>query len=152
MLYFCRHEPKKCYEMDDNSIKGHISALREENDISQTEMADRLGIDRNTYRNIEKGATRILNGRVADIARELGVSTEKLVLGYEPLGPSAEELLEDRTAVFQKREKDLVDAYEQRLAQLRREIDGLRELNQTLKDQIADKNDIIGFLRARQKG
>jgi transcriptional regulator with XRE-family HTH domain len=136
--------------MDDNSIKGNISALREESDISQTEMAIRLGIDRNTYRKIERGETRILNGRVADIARELGVSTEKLVLGYDPAGPGPDSRLEDCREAFRQREQALVENYEHKIEELRREIRGLRELSDTLKEQIKDKNAIISFLRGQK--
>lgn len=136
--------------MDDNSIKGNISALREESDISQTEMAIRLGIDRNTYRKIEKGETRLLNGRVADIARELGVSTEKLVLGYDPAGPGIDSRVEDYKEAFRQREQALVENYEHKLEELRREIKGLRELSDTLKEQVKDKNAIISFLRGQK--
>ena len=136
--------------MDDNSIKGNISALREESDISQTEMAIRLGIDRNTYRKIERGETRILNGRVADIARELGVSTEKLVLGYDADGPGTDSRLEDCREAFRQREQALVENYEHKIEELRREIRGLRELSDTLKEQIKDKNAIISFLRGQK--
>ena len=47
--------------MDNNSIKQNILKIRMEHNMSQTKMADALGIARNTYRKLEKGFMEAIN-------------------------------------------------------------------------------------------
>ena len=48
--------------MDNESIKKNIMKLRLEHNLSQGDMADALGVARNTYRSVEKGNTRMVSG------------------------------------------------------------------------------------------
>ena len=79
--------------MDNASIKENIIRIRTERGISQDEMARALGISRNSYRSIEKGMTCLINKRLGEIAKILGVPVEELALGYQPI--ESEERLED---------------------------------------------------------
>ncbi|MBR1872889.1 MAG: helix-turn-helix transcriptional regulator [Bacteroidales bacterium] len=133
--------------MDDSSIKSNISSERESKGITQAELADMLGIDRNTYRSLEKGGTRILNSHLDRLAEVLGVTKEKLVLGYEPLGPEENKKLGDYHDLWQKRYEGLHETYTEEIARLKNEISHLREMNELLKTQIADKQDLINFLK-----
>ena len=81
------------------------------------------------------------------VARELGVSTEKLVLGYDPVNPEDASALEDIRGAYQTRYDQTVDRYEDALARQREEIAGLKNLVGMLQDQIKDKNEIIALLR-----
>ena len=67
--------------MDNNSIKQNILRIRLEHNLSQTEMADALGIARNTYRKLEKGRTRVISDYVRLIADWAGITPEEVVLG-----------------------------------------------------------------------
>ena len=133
--------------MDDKTIRKHIGALREEGDITQEEMAARLGISLSTYRRIEKGGVSIINEHMDDLARELGVSTEKLVLGYDPIDPDDETALEDIRGAYQTRYQTMVDRYEEALGRQREELEGLKNLVGMLQEQVKDKNEIIALLR-----
>ena len=76
--------------MDNSSIKENIVRRRTAEGISQDEMAKRLDISRNAYRSIEKGESRVISDRLKDIADNLGISLEELVLGYNPRNGSGE--------------------------------------------------------------
>ena len=78
--------------MDNASIKSNIEKFRKASGISQSEMAERLGLSRTAYRNIEKGKTRLLSDILKRIAEELGKTTEELMLGYEPSSEGSRKL------------------------------------------------------------
>lgn len=76
--------------MDNSSIKENIVRRRTAEGISQDEMAKRLDISRNAYRSIEKGESKVISDRLKDIADNLDISLEELVLGYNPRNGSGE--------------------------------------------------------------
>jgi len=58
-----------------------IRKAREHVDISQAELARRIGISKNAMNAIEAGDTDPRASRIVAIAQELGVSTDALLLG-----------------------------------------------------------------------
>lgn len=70
--------------MDNARIKENIIRKRTEKGISQDEMAQRLEMSRNSYRNIEKGSTYVVSRHLKEIADILNITEEELVLGYKP--------------------------------------------------------------------
>ena len=70
--------------MDNDSVKDNIRNFRKIYKLTQSEMADKLGISRTAYRNIESGETRLISENVSRIADILHIRTEDLVLGYSP--------------------------------------------------------------------
>ena len=126
--------------MDNDSIKQNLLKIRLERNLSQGEMADVLGIARNTYRNIEKGSTKLISDNVMKIAGWAGITPEELVLGYAPEKKSVNRL-KDAREQFNNRIKDLTDDYEARLERLRYE-------NSLLRDLLKEKDDNIRTLKA----
>ena len=126
--------------MDNDSIKQNLLKIRLERNLSQGEMADVLGIARNTYRNIEKGSTKLISDNVMKIAGWAGITPEELVLGYAPEKKSVNRL-KDAREQFNNRIKDLTDDYEARLDRLRYE-------NSLLRDLLKEKDDNIRTLKA----
>jgi len=137
--------------MDEKTIKVNIQEERKKSGISQTAMANKLGMDRNTYHNIEKGSTRILNCHIRDIAAELGMTTERLLLGYDPLDPGKSPVLDDYRESYQSKYDDMVSTYEKKLQHQAKEIADLRDLVESLKGQVRDKETIISFLRSQSR-
>ncbi|MBP5185109.1 MAG: hypothetical protein J6113_08380 [Lachnospiraceae bacterium] len=103
-------------------------------------MADVLGIARNTYRNIEKGGTKLISDTVFKVAGWAGIAPEEVVLGYSPTDRNVGRL-KDAREQFNNKIKDLTDEYEGRLERLRYE-------NSLLKDLIKEKDDNIRTLRS----
>ena len=126
--------------MDNNSIKKNLLRLRQEHNLSQEEMADALGIARNTYRNIEKGGTKMISDTVMKVAEWAGISPEEVVLGYAPSEKSSARLKDVREQ-FNNRVKAVTDDYEMKL-------DRLRSENSLLKDLIKEKDDNIRTLKS----
>ena len=134
--------------IDDNSIKKHISKHREKCGISQKEMADKLGMDRTTYRSIEKGKTKLINSHIHDIAESLGASTEEIVLGYSP-EPETHKVLEEYKASSEEKFRKIIEEYESRLSSKDKEIEAHKAMIKVLSGRIEDKDEMISMLKKR---
>ena len=137
--------------MDDTTIKANISRLRKKAAISQEEMADRIGLKRNAYRNIECGSTQILNAHLPQIAQILGTTTESLVFGYEPFGPDELQDLTEVRLTYNERVVTLRKEYESQLEELRKRIAALEEKLAGKEELLAAKDDIIAYQRSALK-
>lgn len=126
--------------MDNESIKKNILKIRLEHNLSQGKMADALGVARNTYRNIEKGTTRLLSDTVFKLADWAGITPEEVALGYVP-SETGSARLKDARERYNNRVKTLTDEYEARL-------DALRKENSLLKDLVKEKDDSIRTLKS----
>ena len=126
--------------MDNESIKRNLLKIRLEHNLSQEAMADVLGIARNTYRNIEKGKTKLLSDTVMKVAEWAGITPEEVTLGYSP-SESRDVRLKDARDNYNNRVKTLVDEYEARL-------DTLTEENRLLKELVKEKDDNIRNLKS----
>lgn len=65
-------------------IKKNIRKQRRSLGITQAEMAQKLGISRQSYNSIEIGKTRLVDRKLVKIANQLCVSVDNLLLGYDP--------------------------------------------------------------------
>lgn len=138
--------------MDEKIIKNNIRQRRRTLSISQTEMAERLGIERNTYRNIERGRTRIINCRLEEIARELKITPEELLMTYPQYDPAREARLQDEAqARYDGQVEILTQAYERKLAEAGEKIGSLEKRISELEATLRDKCEIIGFLREQNR-
>lgn len=126
--------------MDNESIKKNIMMLRLERDLSQIKMAEALGISRNSYRNVEKGKTRMISDTVLKVAEWAGLTPEEVVLGYKP-SEAGSAMLKDAREQFNNRVKNLTDEYEEKLAVLRNE-------NGMLKERIKDLEGYVQTLKS----
>lgn len=137
--------------IDEKTIKKNIYLRRRALSISQTEMAERLGLDRNTYRNIESGKTRIINGHLDKIADLLETSAEELVLGYRVGDPDSDPKLQDTRAWYDSKIGVLVKSFEQRQTEDQKKIRLLEKRIAELEDSLRDKTDLIAFLKEKNR-
>lgn len=127
--------------MDNESIKKNIERKRSEKGLSQQEMADQLGIKRNTYRQIEKGSSSLISGHLQTIAKILDTTAEELVLGYKP---------SDGTKIIEDNEeytKTLIHGYDKQIAELKVSISNLSREVADLRVMVEDKDLIIKYLK-----
>lgn len=134
--------------MDNDSIKRNLLKLRQEHDLSQEEMADILGIARNTYRNIEKGGTKLISDTVKKVADWAGITPEEVVLGYYPSEKNSARLRDAREQ-FNTRVKAVTDDYEMKLDRLRGENDLLKDLIREKDDNIRTLKSMVALLEKR---
>ncbi|MBR4568465.1 MAG: helix-turn-helix domain-containing protein [Bacteroidales bacterium] len=135
--------------MDNNSIKQNILKIRLEHNMSQTKMADALGIARNTYRKLEKGKTKVISDYIQVIADWAGITPEEVVLG-DPSASGVAILREERER-FNDRIRELTESYELQKASLRVEIDNLNRLVSEKEDNNRNLKSIIALLEKRKE-
>lgn len=140
--------------MDNNSIKNNIIRLRKSRNMSQTEMADTLGISRTAYRNIERGETKLINDNVSKIAEKLEVASEVLLLGWFTEVADSEQNLEEPNGRYQSVADHLISSYSKEVAILTNEVErlskkvaSLEEQTETLKDLVKSKEEIISMMK-----
>ena len=114
--------------------------------MSQSDMAEKIGLSRNAYRNIEKGDTKILSDTVGKIADALETTPEELILGYKPQIEDNRKLQEIQQQ-YSDRQSKIIEGYEYEINNLKKEICSLKDLIQSLQENLKTKNEIIGLLR-----
>ena len=128
----------------EKQLRDNLYRIRRQQNLSQQQMADKLGISRVAYVNIETGKTRIINDKVERFVERNGVSPSELVLGYK-VDDDVHTLQQARDDYGRKRQ-ELVTSYEERIEALNREIDDLKQQVADLRDSIDTKNEIIRLL------
>lgn len=131
--------------MDNARIKENIIRKRTEKGISQDEMAQRLEMSRNSYRNIEKGSTYVVSRHLKEIADILNITEEELVLGYKPAEGAGS--LEEVRSQYNKISDDLRQNYEERIAGLSDQLELQKLMVSDLRELIDSKNEIIRLLK-----
>ena len=131
--------------MDNARIKENIIRKRTEKGISQDEMAQRLEMSRNSYRNIEKGSTYVVSRHLKEIADILNITEEELVLGYKPVEGAGS--LEEVRSHYSKISDDLRQNYEERIAGLSDQLELQKLMVSDLRELIDSKNEIIRLLK-----
>ena len=135
--------------MDNSTVKENITKIRQAAGMSQSDMADRLGLSRTAYRNLEKGETRLISINVERIAEILDTTTEELVLGYKPDGRESSGRLKDICAEFDSEKASMRKEYEKEISRLKEQIASLHEHIELLKDACKTKDEIIALLKKR---
>jgi transcriptional regulator with XRE-family HTH domain len=121
--------------MDEASIKTNIFNHRKSRKLTQNEIAESLKISANAYRGIEKGKTAIINQNVVKLANLLELSTEELVLGYDPVQMTTTSI------------EDVKAEYGNKVCSLEERLEKMEKLVESLEETIASKNEIINMLK-----
>lgn len=128
----------------EKQLRDNLYRIRRQKNLSQKEMADKLGISRVAYVNIEKGKTHLVNEHVERFAELNDVSPAELVLGYKV--DDDMHTLQQAQDDYGRRRQELVTSYEERIEALNKEIDSLKQQVEDLRDSIDTKNEIIRLL------
>lgn len=131
--------------MDNESIKNNIFRRRNEEGLSQHEMAQRIGVVRNTYRSIEKGSMPLISAHVDEIAKVFGISNEELVLGYRPVNGSGQ--LKELRQDFEDKKQELSARYEETISRMSEKIAAQEKEIKDLREMLDSKNEIIALLK-----
>lgn len=135
----------------DKTIKANLAVRRKQENLTQAALAEKVNIDRNTYRNIESGATMMINPHLPAICRELHCTIEELLLGYDPSSPDTNPHLSDIKAAYGNRFDRTLEEARKQNEQLQVEVDSQAERIRVLENIIQDKTDLIGFLKAQNR-
>lgn len=135
--------------MDEKTIKNNLSRSRKEAGISQEVLAERLHMNRNTYRNIETGRTRIINRHMEKIAAELDTTVEELILGYKIGDPDSDPRWEDLRNEQKSRYQALLNSYERKIDEDAQRLSLQDRRIEELKASLRDKTDLIAFQKEK---
>lgn len=134
--------------MDNDSIKKNLESIRLSKHLSQEDMADVLGVARNTYRNIEKGSTRLISETVMKIAEWAEITPEEVVLGYMPV-EDRDNTLKDVRERHNERIRALTEDYESKLEALREKVEHQEELLKEKDNHIRTLYSYVAILEKR---
>lgn len=129
----------------DHIIKENLARLRKLTGMSQIDFAKAVGIEPNTYWNLEKGKTTIVNENLDLLADYYNVSVEKLILGYEPLDMDSDPRLEEFKKEYGQRKELEADHLLKENIRLKAELEQQKDIIEILKTTIEDKTQIINF-------
>lgn len=130
--------------MDSSSVKKNILKTRKDLGLTQKEMADKLGISRTAYRNLEKGETKVYSNHISAMARLSGKKEEELVLGYVPKESEEQHLKEMNNLATQM--KVMQQQYEARIQELLAKLAEKDELIEFLKSNIRSQQSMLDYL------
>ena len=116
-----------------NEVALRIREMREISDLTQEEMAHRMGISLTAYRDLEKGATGIVNSNISKIAEITGISTAE-VLGYSE---------QSQTVTV----NDVKAEYNSRIDTMQTRINDLEKIVASLEALIKVKDEVISMLK-----
>lgn len=126
--------------MNNKELKINLVKARESLQLTQEEMARKIGISRQAYVNLEHGKTHLLNKHLPIIARECGMSIDKLCLGYDPV-PNPKALLSEL-----KEKTDMLAYSEREKERLRSKMEDMERILKSQKEHIESLKDIQIFL------
>ena len=129
----------------DHIIKENLARLRKLTGMSQIDFAKAVGIEPNTYWNLAKGKTTIVNENLDLLADYYKVSVEKLILGYEPLDMDSDPRLEEFKKEYGQRKELEADHLLKENIRLKAELEQQKDIIEILKTTIEDKTQIINF-------
>jgi len=135
--------------MDEKSIIDNLENKRLEKGFTQSEIAEKIGIARNTYVNLISGRTRVISEHLQPLADLLGVGLDELLLGYKPFKES-DSLLKDSNG-FEEQRLALIKKYEDDLTAMRDRLKYRDETIADLRNHIKTLQEIIS-MQKRQLG
>ncbi len=128
--------------MNNFSIRARIKSLREDSGITQSEMADRLGVCRTSVINIET-KSKLVSPRLAEIAKALDTTEEYLLFGNKTEEEKMRLYESYADTMFKEQKKQIIDDYERRLAELQRQLQEFGEICHEQRDHINTLKQII---------
>ena len=138
--------------MDNNSVKDNIRNFRKIYKLTQSEMADKLGISRTAYRNIESGETRLISENVSRIADILHIRTEDLVLGYSPEPGQKEKnrrpgSISAQLAEMKRAHEKETEEMSSEIIRLKKDLQYLTRRIEDLEELLKTKDEIISMMK-----
>lgn len=138
--------------MDNDSVKDNIRNFRKIYKLTQSEMADKLGISRTAYRNIESGDTRLISENVSRIADILHIRTEDLVLGYSPEPGQKEKNrrpgnVSAQLAEMKRAHEKETEEMSSEIIRLKKDLQYLTRRIEDLEELLKTKDEIISMMK-----
>jgi len=130
--------------MDDKSVKKKMKELREKENLSQLETAEKLGMSLRSYNSLETGPTRIFNKNLVKFADLTGCKLEDIMFD----SPEDTELSQEQKEFLLYKEMHLesIKTYEKNLSEVKKALKLKNEKIAELEDRLKDKEKVIRLL------
>lgn len=112
-----------------SKVLENIKAERERQNLTQQDMADRMGLSLSTYGKFERGETKTTQDKVENASSVLGKDASCMFLGYRPSSSG------DRSLEENKENRYLS------------ELESLRKENEELRRTVEAKDELIASLK-----
>lgn len=110
--------------------------------LTQTEMANRMGMSRGTVVNLESGNIVVVPNSVLNFCKATGISLLEIIQALYP--DYCDNLLKEEVR-YKEMLRQTVDDYENRLTEKNREIENQKELNRALQQAIDVQKQMLGM-------
>ncbi len=120
--------------MDKKHFKENICRIRNSMNLTQAEMAEKLGISRQSYINLEHGKTLLVSKQLTRLSKLSGIPEEKLLFGYCRSELESEGLRE--IEVYKQRLSVMKESYDGKVSILEEKISVLSELHESEKKHL----------------
>lgn len=137
--------------INDEQIRKNIRDRRKSLKIPITQFADRIGINRNTYSNIEKGPTHMINEHMEDIAKELKTTVDELIIGFVPGDPEKDPVLREKIREYDNQAISMARSYVHKIEEDALRIEQLVKRVKELEDALQDKTELNAFLKEKNE-
>lgn len=114
--------------MDNKEIKWNIRQARKSLQMSQGELADKMGISRQAYVKLETGNTAIINHHISEMSEATGFPEEMILFGLDRKEAGYDEIKERQK--WQDRLAEVRKDGEKQIAELRNRLSLLEELHE----------------------
>ena len=104
----------------------NIAEVRNSMNLTQAEMAHKIGISRQAYINLEHGKTSVINKQITKMAKSCGITEEKILFGYSMNELSSSMLRENES--FKDQMNAIVTEKDEMIERLRDKLDDLTQL------------------------
>ncbi len=129
--------------MNNDKIRERIKRSRKIAGLTQEYMGVKLGISTNSYRELERGSTGLVNPKLELIAALLNVSLEYLIFGSDSLSDNT--LIDKCQKKYERIIDELKREYRITIAELEGEI-------KVLKTNLETKERVIGVIKEESRG
>ena len=112
--------------MSKKQVQENIAEVRNSLNLTQAEMAHKIGISRQAYINLEHGKTSVINKQITKMAETCGLSEEKILFGYSMDEISSSMLQESES--FKEQMNALIADKDDEINLLRDKLDNLTQI------------------------
>ncbi|MBP5488073.1 MAG: helix-turn-helix transcriptional regulator [Bacteroidales bacterium] len=133
--------------MSDKKVKENIAEVRNSLKLTQAEMADKIGISRQAYINLEHGKTSVINKQISKMAECCGLPEEKILFGYSMDEISSSMLHESES--YKERTEALIEEKDEEIFSLKEKLDVLTELIFAERQNVKTQKELIEEQKTR---
>ena len=129
------------------SVQDNIAEVRNSMNLTQAEMAHKIGISRQAYINLEHGKTSVINKQITKMAESCGLPEEKILFGYS-MDEISSSMLQESEA-FKDQMNAIVSEKDEEINLLKEKLDVLTQLIFSERQNVRTQSQLIDEQKTR---